>query len=293
VIKFPTSIQWVNLHATAGVAANSGFNEYVSCDVSAGCGANDQPVSVCEKMLSTIKGIIFDFDGTLFDNSLIAFRLVAANPFASLRLFNERLVRHRFAGRDFQTPEKYYRAFFSELGKACLKKPERMRNWYFNFYMPRMIRILKRHYHPRPGLKELMLRLGSPESALKAAVYSDYPVLFERMEALGLEHSQHIHLYGPESFGAQKPAPRPFLQIAKKFNLQPEEILVIGDREDTDGLGAFNAGMRFFCLETGSRRYFRVDPFRRKPNDEKQGPTLLMYAGTWDGLISLLFRRLS
>jgi len=250
-----------------------------------------QGESVCEKMLRSIKGIIFDFDGTLFDNSRIAFYTIADNPIATMRVWKERLVRTNFAGRDFLTAQNYYRAFFAELGKACRRPAEKIRAWYFNYYMPRMVRVLKRHYRPRPGLGELLVRLDLPDSPVKAAIYSDYPVLKERMEALGLPALNNISYYGPEIFGAQKPAVRPFLQIAKNLGLPPEEILVIGDREETDGLGAFNAGMRFFCLETGKKRYFRMDPYRRR-RDMPQGPALMLYAGKWEGLINLLKGRL-
>jgi len=251
----------------------------------------EQGDSVCKKMLRNIKGIIFDFDGTLFDSSSIAFHIIADNPFATMRVWKERLVRTGFAGRDFLTPQNYYRAFFTELGKACRLPAEKLRAWYFNFYMPRMVRVLKKFYVPRPGLKELLEHMDTPASAVKAAVYSDYPMLKERMEAIGLMPMKHIKLYGPDTFGAQKPAVRPFLQIAKNLGLSPEEVLVVGDREETDGLGAFNAGMRFFCLETGRRRYFRMDPYHRK-RGIPHGPALLMYAGKWDGLINLLEGRI-
>jgi FMN phosphatase YigB (HAD superfamily) len=287
VIKLPASIQWVRIQAVTGIV-NDDFNDGAAVDT---ISCNEQQTTVCEKMLSTIKGIIFDFDGTLYDHRRIAFRIVSANLIAVLRIWKERLVRSRFAGRDFLTEQNYYRAFFTELGKACYRPPERLRSWYFNHFMPSMVRILKKHYKPRPGLQELLQYIESPSSTLRVAVYSDYPMLKKRMEALGLNTTDKIHLYGPESFGAQKPAARPFLQIAKNMGLQPEEILVIGDREDTDGIGAFKAGMRFFCLETGCKRYYRFDPFRRKPNKKMHGPTLLMYAGAWDGLINLLLRR--
>lgn len=295
MIKIPKSVEWINIHAAASVAADSGLSEtaeHPDYPVNQIYGS-EEPTTICERMLDTIKGIIFDFDGTLYDHSNIAFRMISANPIATIRIWKERLVRSRFQGRDFLSPENFYRAFFIELGKACLRPPGRVRNWYFNHYMPRMIRILKKYYQPRHGVKELLQKLGSSESPIKTAVYSDYPLLKERIEALGLEPSDNIKLYGPDFFGAQKPAARPFLQIAKSFGLHPEEILVIGDREDTDGLGAYNAGMRFFCLETGLRRYYRLDPYRRKQSGEMQGPTLLMYAGAWDGLIKLLFRRIS
>ena len=253
-------------------------------------GGLEPPEAVCKKMLANIKGVIFDFDGTLFDNALIAFYMISAFPTDILRIRRERLIRRRFAGCDYENPEMYHRAFFIELGRPFLRSPERMRSWYFDRYMPRFVRVLKKHYKPRPGLVEFMRRIDNPACSSKMAVYSDYPFLKERMEALGLFTTERIRLYGPESFGAQKPAVRPFLEIAKDMNLPPEEILVIGDREETDGLGAFHAKMHFFCLETGRKRYFRLDPYRRKPKEEPHGPTMLMYAGAWDGLINMLMK---
>ena len=71
--------------------------------------------------------------------------------------------------------------------------------------------------------------------------------------------------------------------------MMSEEVLVIGDREDTDGIGAYKAGMHFFCVETGRKRYYRLDPGRRPPvKEEPHGPSLIMYAGVWDDLIKLL-----
>jgi HAD superfamily hydrolase (TIGR01549 family) len=238
-------------------------------------------------MLHNIKGIIFDFDGTLFDNFMFGFNLIAANPLNMFRVWKERLIRKRFAGRDFMTPENYYRVFFAEMGKICLRSPEQIRNWYFNRYMPRMVRVIRNHYQYRPGVQELFRRVEA-QGTLRLAVYSDYPLLKERMEALGLCPSPAIPLYSPGSFGAQKPAARPFLRIARDLGVAPKEVLVIGDRDETDGLGAFNAGMRFFRLETGRQRYYSFDPYRRRPADPPHGPSLVMYAGTWDNLIKVL-----
>jgi len=238
------------------------------------------------KLLHNIRGIIFDFDGTLFDNAKIPFFMIAAFPPDILRIRKERLVRKRFAGCDFSTPGNYYRAFFSTMGKSRLNSPERMRNWFFNRYMPRMVRVLKKHYKPRPGAEDLFRRVNP--DMLKLAVYSDYPLLRERMEAIGLAPDPGMPLYGPDSFGAQKPAVRPFLRIAGALGLAPEEILVIGDRKETDGYGAFFAGMRFFCLETGRKRYSRFDPYISRTEEKPQGPSLVMYAGVWDDLIKLL-----
>ena len=239
------------------------------------------------KFPGNFRGIIFDFDGTLFDSALLPFYLIAANPLDWLRLWRERLIRRRFKGCDYNTSEEYFKAFFEAFGKACFRSPERMRKWYFSHYMPRMVKVLKRYYKPRPGTKELIEHFKTLPF-LKLAIYSDYPFSKERLEALDLNPGPGVRLYGPESFGAQKPAVRPFLCIAKDLGVAPDEVLVIGDREDTDGLGAFRAGMRFFCLETGRRRYFRLDPYRNPVKEEPHGPSLVMYAGAWGDLVKQL-----
>ena len=256
--------------------------------------SNDKE-SFSSKFLRNIKGIIFDFDGTLFDNAKIPFFIILANPFDIILLWNERLVRKEFANCDYLTPEKYFRIFFTAMGKACSQSPERIKNWYFNHFIPRLIRVVKRHYYPRPGAQDLF-HLFDVNSSLqqnkpKIAVYSDYPSLKERMEALGLDPGPNVRLYGPESFGAQKPAVRPFLSIASDLGVSPQEVLVIGDREETDGLGAYRAGMRFFCLETGRKRHYYLDPYRRMYGDDLQGPSLIMYAGRWDDLCKLLIEK--
>ena len=296
---FPPRVKTVYLSEAAG-------GDRVVIDNRTEAGSNEYSMQQSSaKLLHNIRGIIFDFDGTLFDNALLPFYLISAYPLDLRRIWRERLVRKYFAGRDYNTPEHYYRAFFAAMGKACLRRPEQMRHWYFDRYMPRMIKALQKHYKPRPGVNELFQcfddaagnRAGVspspdiPACNLRVAVYSDYPFLRERMEALGVCPGEGILLYGPESFGAQKPAVRPFRQIAGDLGVAPEEVLVIGDRKETDGLGAFNAGMRFFCLETGhKKRYFRLDPYRRPPEDKPHGPSLVMYAGIWEEIVKVLLK---
>jgi phosphoglycolate phosphatase-like HAD superfamily hydrolase len=154
-----------------------------------------------------------------------------------------------------------------------------------------MVRVMKKYYQLRPGVRELFRQFDDFSSAPRVAVYSDYPFLKERMEALGLCPGSGIPLYSSDFFGAQKPAVRPFRRIAADLGAAPDEVLVIGDREGTDGLGAFRAGMHFFCLETGRKHYFRLDPYRRYIEEKPQGPSLLMYAGAWDDLHTTLTER--
>ena len=241
-----------------------------------------------QKLLESIKGIIFDFDGTIFDNKKIAYHLISQNPFAISRIWNERLIRSRYAGIDFSEPENYFNAFFKDLGKACHLSPEQIRIWYFEHYMPGMVRVLKKHYKPRDRMQELLNYIDTSKCLFKVAVYSDYPFVKERMQALKLYIPQNIRLYGPESFGAQKPSAKPFLQIARDLNLAPEEILMVGDREDTDGLGAASAGMYFYHLKTGHSKFGFLDPSRVKKQRKLQENVPSAYAGTWNELMKML-----
>ncbi|MDR3247874.1 MAG: HAD family hydrolase [Treponema sp.] len=201
--------------------------------------------------IENIRGIIFDFDGTLYDSKNIALRLIAARPFDILLIRAERQARKNFEGRDYGSPEAYYREYFAEMSRITRCSAAFLRSWYFEKYMPLMIRVLKRFYPCRPGAAELFRSLAKGKNFLGKkipfALYSDYPKTPERLRAVGLDLEGGL-CYGPEEFGAQKPAPRPFLAIAAALGCAPADVLVIGDRDATDGAGAAAAGMRYINI---------------------------------------------
>jgi FMN phosphatase YigB (HAD superfamily) len=120
------------------------------------------------------------------------------------------------------------------------------------------------YYRARAGAAELFAALnaahnahGAIEKQIPFAVYSDYPLVKERLDAIGLSvpHDCEVRfpkVYCPDDFGAQKPAPAPFLRIAKDLGCEPNAVLVAGDRDDTDGKGAEAAGMRYFSVKNDS-----------------------------------------
>jgi HAD superfamily hydrolase (TIGR01509 family) len=191
--------------------------------------------------LSRIRALIFDFDGTLYEGRGFARRLVLARPGEAPLILAERRTRKALTGCDYGSPEAYDAEFFSRMARLAKRPAEDLRRWYFEAYMPRICGILRRHYRPRPGAAELLENLH--RRGLPWAVYSDYPLTAERLAALGLAPPPEGRLYGPEHFGAQKPAVRPFLSIAAALGRSPDRTLVVGDRPDTDGAGAAAAGM--------------------------------------------------
>jgi FMN phosphatase YigB (HAD superfamily) len=208
-----------------------------------------------EGLIEKAQAFIFDLDGTLFDLQGFARRLVFSRPGEAFVILAERRTRRSLRGCDFGSPEAYYREFFSRMSRLSPGSPETLRAWYFDRYMPRMCGLLKKHYLPRPGAVELFNYLT--QASFPFAVYSDYPLAAERLSALGLEGGKP---YGPEFFGAQKPAVRPFLSIAGDLGSPPDRTLVIGDRDDTDGAGARAAGMGYIHIGDPKKRKKSASP---------------------------------
>jgi FMN phosphatase YigB (HAD superfamily) len=246
--------------------------------------------------MRNIRALVFDFDGTLYDYALLPLRLIRTWPPDLPRIWAERKTRRSLAGSDYGSAEAYYGEFFARMAPLCRCTAKAARDWFFSRYMPRMVRVLKRYYALRPGVRELFRFLdgGDPPGQRTAgrpagiAIYSDYPCLGERLGALGFGPGPRVRLYGPDSFGAQKPAPGPYGIIAGDLGVSPAETLVIGDREDTDGVGALAAGMSFFLLDDGRRRYFRLDPDRKPPGKDALPRRPPMGYGSWRAICAML-----
>lgn len=78
------------------------------------------------------------------------------------------------------------------------------------------------------------------------ALVSDYPAAV-KLEALGVRDLFDVVVASGEPGGPRrlKPDPHGYLAAARALDTPPEECLVIGDRQDTDGDAARRAGMRF------------------------------------------------
>jgi FMN phosphatase YigB (HAD superfamily) len=249
---------------SAGLCLTSWLNDELSMNDCLGAVTPRAPVPGLS-VLDGIGAIIFDLDGTLYDGGKLVSRLLfnrAIGWFSIIDIWYtwaERRSRKALAGRDFQNVESYYREFFAAMRRRTFRKTAFLRQWYFERYMPRMNALLKTFYPARQGMGELFKNIDS--LGLPRAVYSDYPLVEERLEAIGLDPNSCGKLYGPENFGAQKPAPRPFLVIAQDLGCVPAKVLVVGDRDKTDGKGAAAAGMRFIKIAD--------------KKEKKRGPSLL------------------
>lgn len=189
---------------------------------------------------SKYKAVVFDFDGTLYEGKGFGKKLVFADLLNAFKSRKERIIRKAMAGQDFGDAEKFYNQFFSQMG-------EKHRNWYFQKYLPTMVEVLRKHFNAREGAQQLIDKLE--EQGIKVCVLSDYPMVEQRVKAIGL-NMDTSRMWSTETKGALKPGARPFKEVAERLEISTSEMLVIGDRADTDGMGAKNAGCDCVIINT-------------------------------------------
>lgn len=196
--------------------------------------------------MAEIKAVIFDLDGTLYDKSRLPLRLVASQILHGklIMLKRERSVRKLLKGKYFGDKNKFEEAFFSHFMRKNAKE------WFYGTYMPDTIKILKKHYHIAPWVENCLKSLHN--KGVKIAVFSDYGYVEEKLEALGFDLKWADYLFDAPSLGGLKPCKETFLKICSTMDVSPQNCLMVGDRDDTDGAGANAAGMRFIKVTKAS-----------------------------------------
>ena len=193
------------------------------------------------------RAVIFDLDGTLYDKSGLARRLIFAELLRGrLRMLKrEREVRKELRGKPFKSEEAFYAAFF-----ARFDKPEFARRWYFEEYMPDMVAILRKHYHTAPWVQTVIPELRA--NGRKVVVFSDYGFVEEKLRAIGFRLDWADHIFDAPSLGGLKPCRESFETLCREIGCPPSDCMMVGDRADTDGAGARAVGMPFVHIKNAS-----------------------------------------
>ena len=194
-----------------------------------------------------INGIIFDLDGTLYRMRWYLRPILIWNLFPnSLRLPRFLKIRGSFSGLEMHSGKKLMDAICDKLAEAEKCSTIEIRKWILEKFYPSFVSSMRYFSNSRPAINETLAHIK--KNGYKLAVLSDYSQVYERLKLLNIEPSYFDSFSSSESSGALKPSSRPFLEIAEKWNLTPEKILVIGDRDDTDGEAARGAEMQFLQI---------------------------------------------
>ena len=195
-----------------------------------------------------IHGVIFDMDGTLYNQrkmhlfmvyDLFTYYLIRPHRLHELRiiyLFRKK----RYSLREVENLyETQYNAVADYLQIPSLEVKRVIEYWLES----RPLRYI--HHCKDTYIVSLFNELRTKK--IKTGVVSDYPVT-KKMDKLKLTADVMV-CSTDKNVNSLKPSPRGFLLAAEKMGILPENCLVIGDRDDKDGEGARNANMLFIHVK--------------------------------------------
>lgn len=200
-----------------------------------------------------IKLIIFDVDGTLYNQFWVRFCVIKSlikyiflhpikyKDLAILYSFRKQRAKYKGLCIPNLTIEQYN--WCSRNLKINIDYVRQVIDyWMYNFPLPyvkkyrfKTISCLVEHLH---------------NNNIKTAVYSDHPCK-DKITAMGFNFDIIISSVD-SSIECLKPNPKGILFICKHFDIPVENCLIIGDRYSRDGLCAIAAGAQYYILPKGA-----------------------------------------
>ena len=200
-------------------------------------------------MLGNIKAVAFDIDGTLYPSVSLYIRLLPyiIRHFKFYIHYNRvRRIMHRTAPLpDFY--EYQGRLMAEELGCSSLRARAMIKLIAYDGLRPYFAKI-KPFKHVHETFKVLH------EKGYKIALLSDFPPS-QKGDIWGLIPYCDLIL-GSEAIGALKPSKYPFGIMAMAMELEPSQILYVGNSIHFDVRGANNAGMKSAIIASPLKRIF-------------------------------------
>lgn len=185
--------------------------------------------------LSTLntKLIVFDLDGTLYNKRGLSLRMVLHAPLDIRKMQAERATRASMKGMWLRDEKHFHDTYFQRMAAQMHCSITAAQQWYNNRYMPLMVKMIGK-YQP---LNEWVLPFihDCQHTGIKLVLLSDYGFAKEKLQALGLSPTLFDWVISAPELGGLKPAPELMRIITERMGVAPQECLVIGDRDDTDG----------------------------------------------------------
>ena len=185
--------------------------------------------------LSTLntKLIIFDLDGTLYNKRGLSLRMVLHALLDIRKMQAERATRASMKGMWLGDEKHFHDTYFQRMAARMHCSATAAEQWYNQRYMPLMVKMIGK-YQP---LNEWVLPFihDCQHTDIKLVLLSDYGFAKEKLQALGLSPALFDWVISAPELGGLKPAPELMRIITERMGVAPQECLVIGDRDDTDG----------------------------------------------------------
>jgi HAD superfamily hydrolase (TIGR01549 family) len=194
------------------------------------------------------RAVIFDVDGTLYDQSklrvIMAARLLLHVCSQPHRLIDLKIIKNFRAFREEATLVQgdlstyQYQAVADKLSVGFDDVKSVVEKWMYRMPLPylRLCRDEK--------LSAIIRSIGS--HGVMTIAYSDYPAA-EKLAALGLE-MDFTFSATDAMINCLKPDSKGLTAILNQLSLSPRDCIFIGDRDEKDGLCARQVGMDFLIL---------------------------------------------
>jgi putative hydrolase of the HAD superfamily len=205
-------------------------------------------------LVSSIRSVIFDVDGTLYDQRKLRrkiswemLRFLVGHP-TGLRdlkiLWDFRKAREKNASLIDGNIEERQFEWGARASKVSVEKVRQVvQNWMFTRPLCHLDACCY------PGVRELFSYLK--EKSIPVGIFSDYPAQ-DKLQALNLEINVIVSATDLE-VDRLKPDPKGLIFVASKLKTPVKECLFIGDRDDKDGECARRAGMPYLILNRKKR----------------------------------------
>ncbi len=205
-----------------------------------------------------VRAVLWDLDGTLYRQPPMRRRMLLELARAPLsegtgvlrtlrRLKVFRRVREEL--RDLGCPDQpLERLQYEEPARRLGEDPAQVEGTVIEWMHRRPLRHLGGCR--RPDLADILGEFAT--RGLRLGVFSDYPAP-DKLAALGVSEPFTLTLCATDpEVNAFKPHPRGFKRACEVWDLEPAQVLYVGDREDVDGVGARAAGMPVCIVGAGN-----------------------------------------
>jgi putative hydrolase of the HAD superfamily len=194
-----------------------------------------------------IKAVAFDIDGTLYPSYKMY--IYSIPIFIKYPRFIYNFSKVRKSIRKLDKIDNFRKTQAELLAKRLKASPERVYNKLESIIYNEWEKIFK-WIKPYPGVLKTLEILK--QQGLKLAALSDFPVEL-KLKYLGLEGLWDC-AFSSEEIAYLKPHSKSFQILCEKLNLEPSEILYVGDTYLYDIVGAYNAGLKTAFLTNNVRK---------------------------------------
>ena len=211
-----------------------------------------------KKSLMQYKAVVFDLDGTLYYQKPFRIRMATfllTHMIKHPASFRELLVIrfYRKLREDWETHEKS-KTFPESMGLE--QRQYKCVAEHFNMSADKIEQII-RFYMQEAPLKLLLPYRDNKlagmikhlrENGVKIVVYSDYPVI-DKLQALHIQ-ADACFTAADEQIASMKPNPKGLQVIMKHTGFDAQDMIMVGDRYEKDGMSAAANHMDYIILDT-------------------------------------------